>query len=59
MFKNALIIFFLLSFFSYSYAELEVGFVKVDEILREGPQAAVSNKKLEGGFQCSTRHFEG
>ena len=58
MFKNALIIFFLLSFFSYSYAELKVGFVKVDEILREAPQAAVSNKKLEGEFKSRTEKLK-
>ncbi len=45
------IFYFFFIFFTYCYAELKVGFVKVDEILKDAPQAAESNKKLEAEFK--------
>ena len=37
-----------------AYAEIKVGVVKVDQILKEAPQTAVSNKKLEKEFKIKT-----
>ena len=37
-----------------AYAEIKVGVVKVDQILKEAPQTAVSNKKLEKEFKVKT-----
>ena len=39
---------------SIAYAEIKVGVVKVDQILKEAPQTAVSNKKLEKEFKIRT-----
>jgi outer membrane protein len=43
---------------SFSYAETKIGFVKVDEILKDAPQAAVSNKKLESEFKNRTEKLK-
>lgn len=49
---------FLFFFMSYSHAELKVGFVKVDQILKEAPQAEQSNKKLETEFKARTEKLK-
>jgi len=51
----------LLLFFSLltsANAELKVGFVKVDQILKEAPQASISNKKLETEFKARTEKLK-
>jgi len=50
----------LLTFFtsSYAIAENKIGFVKVDQILKDAPQAAESNKKLEGEFKTRTEKLK-
>jgi outer membrane protein len=47
-----------LCFFNISYAEIKIGFVKVDQILKEAPQAAESNKKLESEFKVRTEKLK-
>jgi outer membrane protein len=55
---------FLLAFFlffsiqSFAFAELKIGFVKVDQILKDAPQAAESNKKLESEFKVRTEKLK-
>jgi outer membrane protein len=39
---------------SFANAELKIGFVKVDQILKDAPQAEASNKKLESEFKSRT-----
>jgi len=39
---------------SAAYAELKIGFVQVDQILKQAPQTAISNKKLEKEFKAKT-----
>jgi len=39
-------------------AELKVGFVKVDQILKDAPQAEQSNKKLETEFKARTEKLK-
>lgn len=41
-----------------AYAELKIGFVKVDQILKDAPQAAESNKKLESEFKTRTEKLK-
>ena len=41
-----------------SYAEIKVGFVKVDKILKDAPQASESNKKLESEFKVRTEKLK-
>ncbi len=43
---------------SFAFAEIKVGFVKVDQILKDAPQAAESNKKLEGEFKTRTEKLK-
>jgi outer membrane protein len=43
---------------SFAYAEVKIGFVKVDQILKDAPQAAVSNKKLESEFKSRTEKLK-
>ena len=43
---------------SYALAETKIGFVKVDQILKEAPQAAASNKKLESEFKIRTEKLK-
>ena len=52
--KNILSLFLLVTFSLNVFAELKVGFVRVDEILKNAPQAAESNKKLEAEFKTRT-----
>jgi len=47
-----------LSLMSSSYAELKIGFVKVDQILKDAPQATESNKKLESEFKTRTEKLK-
>ena len=47
-----------LSLMSSSYAELKIGFVKVDQILKDAPQASESNKKLESEFKTRTEKLK-
>jgi outer membrane protein len=57
--KYLFIIFTLMfSFVSISYAEIKVGFVKVDQILKDAPQAEQSNKKLESEFKSRTEKLK-
>ena len=44
MFKKIILLFFLFFSFQSAFAELKIGFVKVDEILKNAPQAEQSNK---------------
>jgi len=57
--KNTLLILILFfSFITASQAELKVGFVRVDQILKDAPQAAESNKKLETEFKVRTEKLK-
>ena len=56
--RKFLILLVFLCFSSLSYAELKVGFVKVDQILKDAPQAAESNKKLESEFKVRTEKLK-
>jgi outer membrane protein len=49
-------IFFMLT--NLAFAELKLGFVRVDQILKEAPQAAASNKKLESEFKVRTEKLK-
>jgi len=51
-------IFIYLSFISFSYSEVKVGFVKVDQIIKDAPQATESNKKLETEFKSRTEKLK-
>jgi len=41
-----------------SYAELKIGYVRVDQILKDAPQATESNKKLESEFKVRTEKLK-
>ena len=57
--KKLLLAFFLFfSIQSFAFAELKIGFVKVDQILKDAPQAAESNKKLESEFKVRTEKLK-
>ena len=57
--KNTLLILILFfSFITASQAELKVGFVRVDQILKDAPQAEQSNKKLETEFKVRTEKLK-
>lgn len=57
--KKLILMFFLIfGFINLSYAELKIGFVKVDQILKEAPQASQSNKKLEAEFKVRTEKLK-
>ena len=43
---------------SFAYAEVKIGFVKVDQILKDAPQATESNKKLESEFKTRTEKLK-
>jgi outer membrane protein len=43
---------------SFAYAEVKIGFVRVDQILKDAPQAAASNKKLESEFKSRTEKLK-
>ena len=55
-FLVAFVLFFSLS--SFAYAEVKIGFVKVDQILKDAPQASASNKKLESEFKVRTEKLK-
>jgi outer membrane protein len=56
--KITIFLFIFFGFINLSIAELKVGFVKVDKILKEAPQAAESNKKLESEFKVRTEKLK-
>lgn len=57
--KNIFILICLLfGFVSLVNAEVKIGFVKVDQILKEAPQASESNKKLESEFKVRTEKLK-
>ena len=58
MFKKIILLFFLFFSFQSAFAELKIGFVKVDEILKNAPQAEQSNKKLETEFKGRTEKLK-
>lgn len=37
-----------------THAEIKIGFVQIDQILKQAPQTAISNKKLEKEFKAKT-----
>jgi len=51
--------FVLLTFFiNLAFAEIKIGFVRVDQILKDAPQATESNKKLETEFKSRTEKLK-
>lgn len=57
--KKLILMFFLIfGFINLSYAEIKIGFVKVDQILKEAPQASQSNKILEAEFKVRTEKLK-
>lgn len=56
--KISMIFFVFLILCNSAYAELKIGFVKVDQILKDAPQAAESNKKLESEFKTRTEKLK-
>lgn len=57
--KNLLTILVLLfGFINFANAELKLGYVRVDQILKDAPQAAESNKKLESEFKVRTEKLK-
>jgi outer membrane protein len=56
--KIILIVFILFGFITSLHAELKIGFVRVDQILKDAPQAAESNKKLESEFKVRTEKLK-
>jgi outer membrane protein len=56
--KIILAILISLSCINISYAELKIGYVRVDQILKDAPQAAESNKKLDSEFKIRTEKLK-
>jgi len=56
--KKFFIFLILFGYISFALAELKIGFVKVDVILKDAPQAAESNKKLETEFKVKTEKLK-
>jgi len=56
--KILIVLFVFFSYVSVASAELKIGFVKVDQILKDAPQAAESNKKLESEFKVRTEKLK-
>jgi len=56
--KNILFLFLFLFFTNFALAEIKIGFVKVDQLLKEAPQASDSNKKLENEFKGRTEKLK-
>jgi len=56
--KIFLLFLMLFSFISYANADIKIGFVKVDQILKDAPQASESNKKLESEFKVRTEKLK-
>ena len=52
--KKIFLTIFLIMSINTSYAEIKIGFVRIDEILKQAPQTAISNKKLEKEFKAKT-----
>jgi outer membrane protein len=49
--KKIILLLIALIFTTSSYAEVKIGIVKVEKILKEAPQTQLSNKKLEKEFK--------
>lgn len=58
MIKKLFFILLVLFSFNFAQAELRIGFVKVDEILKQAPQSELSNKKLEAEFKTRTEKLK-
>jgi outer membrane protein len=56
--KNFFTFVILTFFINIAFAEIKVGFVKVDQILKDAPQATESNKKLETEFKSRTEKLK-
>jgi len=56
--KIFLLFLMLFSFISYANADIKIGFVKVDQILKDAPQSSESNKKLESEFKVRTEKLK-
>ena len=56
--KFLVVLFVLFGFITNLHAELKLGFVRVDLILKDAPQAAASNKKLESEFSVRTEKLK-
>lgn len=52
--KKIFLTILLMMFISTSYAELKIGFVQINQILKQAPQTAISNKKLVKEFKGKT-----
>ena len=52
--KKILLTIFLIMSINSAYAELKIGFVSINKILKDAPQTAISNKKLEKEFKVKT-----
>ena len=52
--KKILLVFITLFITNFVNAEVKIGFVQVDKILKSAPQTASSNKKLEKEFKKRT-----
>ena len=52
--KKILLIIFTCLITNFVHSEVKIGFVQVDQILKNAPQTAASNKKLEKEFKKRT-----
>jgi outer membrane protein len=52
--KRIFLTIFLMIFIGTAYAELKIGFVQINKILKQAPQTAISNKKLAKEFKAKT-----
>ena len=52
--KKIFLTILLAMFIGTTYAELKIGFVQINQILKQAPQTAISNKKLEKEFKAKT-----
>jgi outer membrane protein len=53
--KKILLVFITLFITNFVNAEVKIGFVQVDKILKSAPQTSSSNKKLEKEFKKKNR----
>jgi len=58
--KNSLvkILFILMLVPAFTYAEIKIGYVMVEKVLKQAPQTAVSNKKLEKEFKVRSEKLK-
>ena len=52
--KKIFLVIFTCFITNLAYSEVKIGFVQVDQILKNAPQTAASNKKLEKEFKKRT-----